>query len=114
MLSERVGTPYYVAPEVLLKDYDERCDLWATGVIAYMMMTKKPPFKGENEVDIMQNILTKEPLYSKALYEKYSLESVNFVKHLLVKNPTRRLSIEEAYHHSWLKQKNSNKSILAE
>ena len=59
MLSERVGTPYYVAPEVLLKDYDDRCDLWAIGVIGYMMMTKKPPFKGETEVDIMQSILTK-------------------------------------------------------
>ena len=46
-LTERVGTPYYVAPEVLLKNYDERCDIWATGVITYMMMTRRPPFKGE-------------------------------------------------------------------
>ena len=80
VLSERVGTPYYVAPEVLLKSYDDRCDLWATGVIVFMMMTKKPPFKGENESDIMKSILTKEPLYTKSVYEKYSLECINLVK----------------------------------
>jgi calcium-dependent protein kinase len=48
-LQERVGTPYYIAPEVLLKDYDERCDIWSTGVIMYMMMAKRPPFRGNDE-----------------------------------------------------------------
>ena len=56
-LSERVGTPYYVAPEVLLKKYDEKCDVWSTGVILYMMMTHKPPFRGDSEVEVMQRIL---------------------------------------------------------
>ena len=46
-LTQRVGTPYYVAPEVLLKNYDERCDIWATGVIMYMMMARRPPFRGQ-------------------------------------------------------------------
>jgi calcium-dependent protein kinase len=56
-LTERVGTPYYVAPEVLLKKYDEKCDVWSTGVIFYMMLTHRPPFRGDNEVEVMQRIL---------------------------------------------------------
>ncbi len=49
-LVDRVGTPYYVAPEVLLKSYDEKCDVWSIGVIMYMMMTRQPPFRGEDEM----------------------------------------------------------------
>ncbi len=48
ILTTRVGTPYYIAPEVLCKKYGEECDLWSLGVIIYMMVTKQPPFKGEN------------------------------------------------------------------
>ena len=44
-----MGTPYYIAPEVIFKKYDEKCDLWAVGVILYMMITGYPPFRGENQ-----------------------------------------------------------------
>lgn len=44
--SARVGTPFYMAPEVLCKCYTEKCDVWSIGIILYMMINFKPPFTG--------------------------------------------------------------------
>ena len=52
-LSSLVGTPYYVAPEVLEAVYDERCDLWGVGVILYVMMCGYPPFNGKSTREVI-------------------------------------------------------------
>ena len=56
-MRQTMGTPYYIAPEVLLGDYDEKCDIWSIGVIMYMLLYGKPPFTGDNEVEIIQNVI---------------------------------------------------------
>jgi calcium-dependent protein kinase len=43
-LDAKVGTPFYVAPEVLLGSYDERCDIWSAGIICYTIICGYPPF----------------------------------------------------------------------
>lgn len=60
-MSQRVGSCYYTAPEVLQTDYDFRCDIWSAGVICYMLMTGSPPFTGAGPDLIHQSILTKLP-----------------------------------------------------
>jgi len=76
-MSTRVGTAYYVSPEVLKGNYDEKCDIWSAGVILYIMLSGDPPFNGESDNDIYRAISKK----------KYSFPKVNgkiFLKKQLI------------------------------
>ena len=48
LMNTKLGTPYYVSPEVLNGQYDKRCDLWSIGVITFVLLAGEPPFNGEN------------------------------------------------------------------
>lgn len=54
--SETLGTPYYIAPEVIRQNYNEKCDIWSIGVILYILLSGKPPFTGITEEDIMKSV----------------------------------------------------------
>lgn len=55
-LTVKMGTPYYIAPEVLNKNYDQKCDIWSIGVIFYILLCGYPPFNGENDEEILEKI----------------------------------------------------------
>ena len=55
-MNQKLGTPYYIAPEVLNKHYDEKCDIWSCGVIMYIMLCGYPPFNAQSDAEIMNKV----------------------------------------------------------
>lgn len=55
-INETLGTPYYIAPEVLTGSYTEKCDMWSLGVIMFIMLSGTPPFNGRTDEDIMKAV----------------------------------------------------------
>lgn len=63
-MKTKVGTAYYVSPEVLSGNYDEKCDIWSAGVILFILLTGDPPFNGANDNEIYKKIQNKKYSFS--------------------------------------------------
>jgi calcium-dependent protein kinase len=82
-----VGTPYYVAPEVLEGRYSKECDLWSLGVLMYIILTSCPPFAGENHTEIFETIKRGKYNLKDGPWKTISTQAKDLIKHLLVVNP---------------------------
>jgi calcium-dependent protein kinase len=105
---EAVGTPYTVSPEVIRGTYDERCDVWAIGVISYLLLSGDPPFGGcggpEPLLQVRSNIL--EGKYSfepKDIWRNVSDSAKKFIVSLLVTDPNNRPTATDCQQLTWLR-----------
>ena len=113
-----LGTPYYVAPEVLKGEYDEKCDIWSIGAMTYLMLCGEPPFNGNSNNEIFKKIVKEKIKFKSLLWKNISNNAKDFVKICLSKNSNKRPSAQEALNHIWFSNvKNeihNNKNIKKE
>ncbi|GMI34918.1 hypothetical protein TeGR_g710 [Tetraparma gracilis] len=101
MMKTKVGTPYYVAPEVLKKEYDKSCDMWSIGVISYILLCGYPPFYGDNDQQIFESVKSAKYDYPSPEWDDISDKAKSFIDALLKKDPSKRLTAQECLSHTW-------------
>jgi calcium-dependent protein kinase len=96
------GTKYYLAPEVITKNYNHKCDIWSAGILLFMLLTGKVPFKGDSEVELFDNILKNR--YSSKLedFPKISKSAKELINLMLTPDFKTRPESEELMKHAWL------------
>ena len=97
------GTTDYIAPEVFRGVYDEKCDIWSSGVILYIMMSRNLPFPSENDEVAEKAICAGKFSFPPDLFRNISQDCKNFITKLMTKNPCARPSAREALEDPWLK-----------
>jgi len=101
MFQSIVGTPYYVAPEVLKQYYNYRCDIWSAGVLMYILIARKPPFYGSTTKQILNAVSKGNFTFQGEMWNNRSSLARDLVRRLLTANPDERISAAEALHHPW-------------
>ncbi|KAF4352409.1 hypothetical protein G4B88_018841 [Cannabis sativa] len=103
LMSGIVGTPYYVAPEVLAgRDYNEKVDVWSAGVVLYILLAGFPPFYGESVVETFDAVLRSNLRFPTKVFRSVSPAAKDLIRRMLCKDVSRRLSAEQVLRHPWI------------
>ncbi|KAG4967157.1 hypothetical protein JHK87_032808 [Glycine soja] len=109
--SEIVGSPYYMAPEVLRRNYGPEIDVWSAGVILYILLCGVPPFWAESEEGIAQAIIRGKVDFTRDPWPKVSDEAKHLVKRMLDPNPFTRITVQEVLDNSWIQNREHGRTI---
>jgi calcium-dependent protein kinase len=96
------GTSYYIAPEVLERNYNEMCDIWSLGVILYLMLTGCAPFNGATDDEIHAKIRTGKYSIETLVDAGASDDAIDLITHMLEFNKEKRISAVHAQDHPWI------------
>ena len=105
-LKTKVGTAYYVAPEILKGEYNEKCDIWSAGVILYIFLSGSPPFNGPNDNEIYNKIAKMKFNYPEQKWKNVSDEAKDLINHMLAPEKDR-YTAKEVLAHPWFKNANN-------
>ncbi|XP_033626165.1 serine/threonine-protein kinase H1-like [Asterias rubens] len=97
------GTPEYIAPEILLKKlYNQSVDIWAIGVVTYILLSGRMPFDDDNRTRLYRKILRAKYSFAHEPWKDISSSGKDFIGKLLLINPNERLPASEALKHPWI------------
>ncbi|KAK9923809.1 hypothetical protein M0R45_032209 [Rubus argutus] len=102
IFSDVVGSPYYVAPEVLCKHYGPESDVWSAGVILYILLSGVPPFWAETEVGIFRHILQSRLDFESEPWPGISGSAKDLIGKMLERNPKKRITAHQVLCHPWI------------
>ena len=103
-MTTKVGTIYYMSPEVIKGNYDEKCDIWACGVILYTLLAGYPPFNGQTDKDIYNMISKMSFDFEQPVWKGVSKYAKELIKKML--SPAKsRYTAEEVLNSKWLSVK---------
>jgi calcium/calmodulin-dependent protein kinase I len=112
-LKTTCGTPAYVAPEVLKRTgHGKPVDVWAMGVITYVLLCGYTPFWGETQTDLFDAILNNEYEFEEEYWGHVSDQAKEFIRYLLEADPHKRPTASEVMKHEWLKTEKSDVDLL--
>ncbi|XP_032805949.1 calcium/calmodulin-dependent protein kinase type II delta chain isoform X28 [Petromyzon marinus] len=107
------GTPGYLSPEVLRKDpYGKPVDMWACGVILYILLVGYPPFWDEDQHKLYQQIKAGAYDFPSPEWDTVTAEAKNLINQMLTINPAKRITAAEALKHPWICQRSTVASCM--
>lgn len=101
-MTTKAGTHYYVAPQVLAGKYDEKCDIWSCGVVAYILLCGYPPFFGARDADILRMVKKGKFDFPSPDWDGRTAASKSFITSMLTLDPGARPSAQALLEHEWL------------
>ncbi|GIL78310.1 hypothetical protein Vretimale_7669 [Volvox reticuliferus] len=101
IFNELLGSPYYIAPEVIRQKYGKEADVWSCGVMLYIMLCGEAPFFGEGDEGIFKSIMKAKLDFSFEPWPRLSRDVKMLLRRMLVKDPRERATLEEILAHPW-------------
>ncbi|KAK7314956.1 hypothetical protein VNO77_33488 [Canavalia gladiata] len=109
-----VGSPFYIAPEVLAGAYNQAADVWSAGVILYILLSGMPPFWGKTKSRIFEAVKAASLRFPPEPWDHISESAKDLIKGMLCTDPSRRLTAQEVLDHCWMESNQTNPEQLSE
>jgi calcium-dependent protein kinase len=101
---DEINFSHYLAPEILDGHFSDKCDIWSTGVISYVLLGGKPPFRGSSNKNIAKSIKQRKLDFSGDEWSSISQEAKDFIDKLLTVDEDKRPSAVQAMEHPWIQK----------
>ncbi|GAV79424.1 Pkinase domain-containing protein, partial [Cephalotus follicularis] len=101
-LQGTVGSPFYIAPEVLAGGYNQAADVWSAGVILYILLSGMPPFRGKTKSEIFEAVRAANLRFPSDPWNDISASAKDLIAGMLCIDPSKRLTAAQILAHSWM------------